>query len=63
VGPVAKCFSSAAVGELPCFDETFASRLFNLAGAFALDGLGPAGALGFFELLGSTASFGFGVFV
>jgi hypothetical protein len=50
------CFSSAVVGELSCFDETFASRLFNLVGAFVLDGLRLAGALGFFELLGSTAS-------
>jgi hypothetical protein len=38
------CFSSTAVEELSCFDEKFASRLFNLVEAFALDGLGPAQA-------------------
>jgi hypothetical protein len=38
------CFSSAAVEELSCLDEKFASRLFNLVEAFALDGLGPAQA-------------------
>jgi hypothetical protein len=50
------CFSFVAVEELSSFDDTFALRLFNLAGAFALDGLGPAGALGVFELSGSTPS-------
>ena len=49
-------FSSAAVRELSCLDEIFASRLFNLTGAFALDGLRRADIPGFFELLGSTAS-------
>jgi hypothetical protein len=44
------------VTELSSIDDIFASRLFNLAGAFALEGLGPAGALGVFELLGSTLS-------
>lgn len=66
VGPVVKllsdaasdpfCFSAIAVDGLSSIDDIFASRLFNLAGAFAWEGLGPAGALGVFELLGSTLS-------
>jgi len=56
------CFSSAAVEELSSFDETFASRLFNVAGAFFLNGLGPAGTLGVFEHLGSER-FSFDVFL
>ena len=50
------CFSSMTVEELSSIDGIFALRLFNLARAFALVGLGPAGALGVFELLGSTPS-------